>query len=109
MKDRVLQINEKAQHLLAEIFSKEIEIPMDLFISVTDVDCESNLKTAVVSVSVLPFSRAEEGFAYLIKRKGLIQNLFGKRFNMKFTPILTYKLDETGETTDKIYRLIDSL
>jgi len=109
MSDRMLQINEKLQHKLAEILSLRIEVPFDFFISVVRIDCSNDLKRAKAYLSILPFNKAEDGLAYMINHKGEIQKLLGQNLNMKYTPILHYYLDETEEKTSQVYSAIEDI
>jgi len=109
MSERMLHVNERIQQVLAEVLSKEAEIPAEYFISVTKVNCAPNLRNAFVSVSIFPFTKAKEGLEYLNKHKRFIQGLFGEHINLKFTPVLEYRLDESEQTADEIYQIIDHL
>jgi ribosome-binding factor A len=109
MSERMPQVNERIQRVLAEVLSTEAEIPSDFFISVTKVKCAPNLRHALIFVSVLPFAKSKEALEFLTKNRKLIQGFFGGKINLKYTPILEYKLDETEEITDQIYSIIDNL
>lgn len=105
----MIQVNEKIQHVLAEIFSKEAEIPTDYFISVTKIDCAPDLRSARVFISILPFNKSEEGLEWLIDNRKIIQGLFGKKVNLKYTPILRFVIDESEQAADEIYSIMDNL
>jgi len=109
MSERMLHINERIQQVLAEVLSKEAEIPSDIFISVAKVTCAPNIRNACVYVSIFPFAKAKEGLEFLNKNKKRIQYLFGEKVNLKFTPVLEYKLDDAEEVADNIYHIIDNL
>lgn len=109
MKDRMTQVNELIQRTLAEIFSQTLEIPFEYFVSVTRVSCSSDLKTARVFLSVLPFAKARDGLVFIIRNKNHIQKLLGEKINIKFTPILHYCLDDSEEKASKVYEVIDAL
>lgn len=109
MSERILHINEHIQKVLAEVLSKEADIPTEFFISVTKVNCAPNLRHAFVSVSIFPFAKAKDGLDYLNKHKKFIQGLFGEHITLRYTPILEYKLDESEQVADEIYAIIDNL
>jgi ribosome-binding factor A len=109
MSDRMLQVNEKVQRILARLFSEEIEIPLEYFISIVKVDCAPNLRTADVYISVLPFNRKDDAIKFLIGHRQIIQGVFGKKANLKYTPILKYIIDESEEHADQIYQMMDNL
>lgn len=103
------QINEKVHHILAELFSQGIEIPVEFFISVVKVACAPDLRTAKVFVSILPFVKSEEGLQWLIDNRKQIQGLFGKKANLKYTPMLRFVIDESEEGADEIFSIMDKL
>lgn len=109
MSDRMLQVNEKIQHALAEIFSLEAEIPKEYFISVTKVDCTADLRHAKVFVSILPFNKSQEGLDWLIENRKLIQGFFGNKIKLKYTPILKFVIDESEQKAEEIYTIMDNL
>lgn len=109
MNERMLQVNEKVHHILAELFSQGIEIPIEFFISVVKVDCAPDLRSAKVYVSILPFPKSEEGLQWLIDNRKQIQGLFGKKANLKYTPMLKFIIDESEQTADEIFSIMDKL
>ncbi|KKQ80909.1 MAG: Ribosome-binding factor A [Parcubacteria group bacterium GW2011_GWC2_38_7] len=109
MTERIQLINEQVQQTLAEVLSKEAEIPAEYFISVTKISCAPNLRHAFAYVSIFPFAKAKEGLDYLNKHKKFIQGLFGEHIKLRYTPILEYRLDESEQTADEIYAIIDNL
>lgn len=106
---RIEQVNAELQKKLAEVFFQKLEIPPGLLLTVTRLDCSTDLKTAKAFISVLPFDRAEEGMRFLAKKRREIQSLFGKNIRIKFTPILNFILDDSEETASKIYQELDNL
>ncbi|MFH0779375.1 MAG: ribosome-binding factor A [Parcubacteria group bacterium] len=106
---RMIQINELIQHALAQIFITDVEVPREFFITVTKIDCASNLKTARAFVSVLPFNKSDEALKFLINSRHEIQKFLGRRINLQFTPILRFSIDDTGETADNIYTTLDKI
>lgn len=106
---RMFQINELIQNALAQIFITDVEVPREFFITVTKVDCASNLKTARAFISVLPFNKSDEALKFLINSRHEIQKFLGRRINLQFTPILRFSIDDTGETANKIYTTLDKI
>ncbi|NQT50345.1 ribosome-binding factor A [Candidatus Kuenenbacteria bacterium] len=109
MNDRMLQVNSMLQQTLAKILSENLEVPFDFFITVTRFDCGPDLKTANVFVSILPFNKAKDGLAFLIKSRYEIKGLLGKKINLKYTPNLTFIIDDAEEMATKIYSTLDEI
>ena len=109
MNEKMIPVNEKIHHILAELFSQGLEIPIEFFISVVKINCAPDLRSAKVFVSILPFAKAEEGLQWLIDNRKQIQGLFGNKVNLKFTPMLKFIIDESEETADEIFSIMDKL
>ncbi|MFH0988082.1 MAG: ribosome-binding factor A [Parcubacteria group bacterium] len=106
---RMEQINDLLQRKLAEMFSTDIEIPSEFFITITKVECAKNLKDADVWFSVLPFNQSEEALKFVIRIRKEIQRKLGDIINLQFTPRLHYHIDETEQTADEIYQTLDKI
>jgi ribosome-binding factor A len=77
------------------------------FVTVTDVVMSPDLKVARVYVSI--FGRGdqkEETLAVLEEHKGQIRSELGARVRLKFTPAISFLLDETLDHALRIERLI---
>lgn len=107
---RLQQINENLQQTLSEILSQEIELPFDFLVSVTKFDCAPNLKTAKVSLSILPFTKAQDGMNWIIAHRKEIQYELGIRIRrLHDTPIMKFILDTTEEKVSEINSIFDDL
>jgi len=108
MSDRMLQVNELLRDKLAHVFSQELEIPVDFFITITKVSASNDLRAAKVWLSVLPFDKARQGMAWVINHRKEVQRLLGKQTKkMKNTPILRFELDQSEQKSSEIYEIMD--
>jgi len=104
------QKNEQFHQYLAEIFSLEIEIPLDMFITIRKVQLTSDLKNAKVFISVLPFHKMEDGLNFLVKNKNLIKKHLGPKIkNWRVMPELRFITDDTEEKVSEVHELIEHL
>jgi len=103
----MLQINSLIIGKLGEVFSRELEMPSELFVTISKVETGSDLKTAKVKLTVFPFEKSQDGLALVIRHKKAIQRALGKLIAIKFTPKLFFVIDDTEEKVDNIYKLID--
>ncbi len=78
MNDRMLQVNELLRSRLAHIFSLKLEIPVEFFVTITDVTASPDLRNATVYLSILPEKNQREGMAWIINNRKEIQRLLGK-------------------------------
>ena len=107
---RLDQIDEQLQQTLAEVLSTEIELPLDFLVSVTKFECSSDLHTAKVSLSVLPFNKAQDGMNWVIAHRKEIQYQLGlKNKRLHHTPVMRFVLDNTEEKASEIYSIIDKI
>ena len=108
--DRIVRINELLKRVLADLmetlgFNEE----QGVIISITRVDCASNLKTASVYVSILGAKNEEEEARIvrrLIERKAEIQSLMSKEVILKYTPVLHFVLDHSVADGDRVLDLL---
>ena len=108
--DRLVRVNELLKRVLADLmetlgFNEE----QGRIISITRVDCASNLKTAAVYVSILGAKNEEEEARIvrrLIERKSEIQSLMSKEVILKYTPVLHFVLDHSVADGDRVLDLL---
>ena len=108
--DRIARINELLKRVLADLmetlgFNEE----QGRIISITRVDCASNLKSAAVYVSILGAKNEEEEariIRRLIERKSEIQSLMSKEVILKYTPVLQFVLDHSVADGDRVLDLL---
>ena len=108
--DRLVRVNELLKRVLADLmetlgFNEE----QGRIISITRVDCASNLKTAAVYVSILGAKNEEEEARIvrrLIERKSEIQSLMSKEVILKYAPVLHFVLDHSVADGDRVLDLL---
>jgi ribosome-binding factor A len=95
---RANRLAEEMKKEISEILRDEIKDPRVGFVSVTRVEVSSDLRYARVYVSVLgdPVERREAEKA-LKKAGGFIRSQLAHRIRLRYTPELTFKLDESIE------------
>ena len=108
--DRIVRINELLKRVLADLmetlgFNEE----HGCIISITRVDCASNLKSAQVYVSILGAKNDEAEqrvIRRLIDRKAEIQTLVSREVILKYTPVLQFILDKSVSEGDRVLDLL---
>ena len=108
--DRIVRINELLKRVLADLLETlGYNEEQGKIISITRVDCASNLKTAGVYVSILGAKNEEEEARIvrrLIERKAEIQSLMSKEVILKYTPVLHFVLDHSVADGDRVLDLL---
>ena len=108
--DRLVRVNELLKRVLADLLETlGYNEEQGKIISITRVDCASNLKTASVYVSILGAKNEEEEVRIvrrLIERKAEIQSLMSKEVILKYTPVLHFVLDHSVADGDRVLDLL---
>lgn len=108
---RLTRINEEMRKEISEIIRTEIKDPavQDVMISVISVDTTNDLKTAKVYISVLQDNKKQEVLAGLQKAQGYIRREVAHRINLRNTPELLFRLDESIERGIEMSKLISDV
>src|SRR5918999_4244088 len=103
------RVNAAVREVLSEAVG-ELKDPRIGFVTVTSVKTSTDLRSAVVFVSVLGSERKRartiEG---LQAAHGLLQARIARELRMKRTPTLTFEYDDSVERGVRMTRLIDEL
>ena len=108
--DRIVRINELLKRVLADLMETlALNEENGCIISITRVECASNLKSAQVYVSILGAKNDEAEqrvIRRLIERKSEIQSLMSKEVILKYTPVLHFVLDHSVADGDRVLDLL---
>jgi ribosome-binding factor A len=109
MSERMRRVNESVRQVLAEALP-ELKDPRIGLVTVTGVETSSDLRHAVVYVSVLGGARKRRAsLVGLEAAHGLLQSRLARELRMKRTPTLTFEYDPSVEHGVRMSRLIDEL
>lgn len=107
--NRIDRINELIRTTVAEIISRELELPLGVFVTVVKVDTTRDLRYTRVFVSVFPEKKFGKTLEVLRKRLYLIQGALNKKLQMKPLPRIEFVPDKTEVEADKIEKLLKEL
>jgi ribosome-binding factor A len=109
MSDRMRRVNAAVREVLAEAVG-ELRDPRIGFVTVTDVKTSTDLRHAVVYVSVLGSeTKRENTLAGLQAAHGVLQGRIAQELRLKRTPQLAFEYDESVERGVRMSHLIDEL
>jgi ribosome-binding factor A len=109
MSDRMRRVNAAVREVLSEAVG-ELKDPRIGFVTVTGVETSTDLRQAVVYVSVLGSERKRENtIAGLQAAHGLLQAKIARELRLKRTPQLTFEYDPSVERGVRMTQLIDEL
>jgi ribosome-binding factor A len=109
MSERMRRVNAAVREVLSEAVG-ELKDPRIGFVTVTGVQTTSDLRQAVVYVSVLGSERKrDQSIDGLQAAHGLLQAKIARELRLKRTPQLTFEYDPTVERGVRMTQLIDEL
>ena len=108
--NRLNRINEELKKEISQIISFELKNPdITGLISVTKVKITPDLKYAQVYVSMINSKNEEKTINALKQASGFIRSLLAKRINLRITPELVFKKDDSMEYGMKIDAILKDL
>jgi len=107
MTHRPEKVEQFIKEEVSEILQREVKDPRIGFVSVTDVEVSADLRHAHVYVSVLGDRDAKAAtMAGLLSALGYIRRALGQRLQMRYTPDITFRLDESIERGSRVMKLL---
>ena len=107
---RQLRVGEELRHALAEVLGRgELRDPnlRGRAITVTEVRASPDLKRAIAFVTPLGDESTDSGILLALGRaSSYLQGEIGRRIRLKFTPRLSFELDDRFEYASKIDNLL---
>ncbi len=105
---RMERLAEAVKQEVSKIILFELKDPRVSFITVTKAEITPDLKRAKIYVSILGDDAIQKKTLIGLEHaKGFIQSAVGSRLQIRYTPLLTFCLDETIKKSAHISRLID--
>ena len=106
---RMRKVNSTIREVLADEVERLTDPRLEL-VSVTGVETSPDLRTAVVYVSTVDLERGPEAVAALTRASKRLQGAVGRQVRMKYTPQLSFRLDDAivqGERIEALLRDMD--
>ncbi len=103
MSMRVERVSALIKEELCKIFREKIRDPRVGFLTITNVDLTADLRSARVYFSVIGDDKVKKDTLDVIRKaSGFIRGQLGSRIRIKFTPELTFMLDNSLEHSQHI-------
>jgi ribosome-binding factor A len=107
---RLDRVNELLKHELGEIIRRDFSIADNGLVSVSAVETSGDLRSAKVFISVLGKPEQRKKAIHTIERARVaIQAEIGRSIVLKYTPTLTFFLDDTIEKANRVLQIIDEI
>jgi ribosome-binding factor A len=104
---RASRVGEQVKKVLSYVLQHEMKDPRIGFVTVTAVEMSGDLQQAKVFISVLGGGdQREQTLEGLEKAKGFLRTEIGRRIQLRHTPELVFKFDESIEHGQHITKLL---
>jgi ribosome-binding factor A len=107
---RVERVAEAIRQEVSKIILYELNDPRIAFVTVTNVEASPDLRNATVLISILedeggsPQKTVMKGLEHA---RGFIQREVAARLKMRYTPAITFCLDESSKKSLRVLKLIN--
>lgn len=105
MTNRLLRVNELVRRELSSIITRDMTFE-NVLVTVNQVDVTPDLRNAHVFVSVLGKGSHKGVIADLESNRVALQAALMKHVVLKYTPHLTFHLDDSIERGDRVFKIL---
>ena len=110
MSRRTDRVSDVLRAELSDLILREVHDPRVKLASITEVDVTTDLRRAIVKVSVLgDDQQRQEAIEGLRHARGFLRTELSHRLRTRVTPELVFELDRGAEHSQKISDLLESL
>jgi ribosome-binding factor A len=107
---RIQRVRELLKREIGELLRRELPVHEAGLFSVNDVEVSGDLQTAKVFVSVLGNAdQQKRAPAMLGEMRSRIQSLVGRDLALRYTPVLTFVVDDSIAKGNRVLQIIDEL
>jgi len=104
------RVRELLKRAIGEAIRREFNVSEAGLISVNDIDCAGDLKSATVFISILGNAdQQKRGLALLTEHRARIQGLMAKAVVLKYTPTLRFVVDDSIVRGNRVMQIIEEL
>ena len=111
--DRLTRVNEILKREIADVLEKNGINESNFTVSVTKVILSTNLRSAVVFISILGGKDPEENYRKvlprLMKLRPLVQSNIARHVTLKYTPVIRFEHDLNIVEGDHVLALLQEL
>ncbi|MDP2656255.1 MAG: ribosome-binding factor A [bacterium] len=109
METRIAKINELIRAELAMTLKRTVEFRLGTLVTITTVECDSELKNATVHLTVFPQDYEKEALLLIKKLSGPLQHALNHKLSMRFVPQLSYYIDKEQTAGYAVEELLNSI
>lgn len=109
MSERMLQVNTVIRQYVDEFFIREMEMPRDLFVSITKVKTSKDLRYSTIYLTVIPDNKRGTALRLLRGQRGRIHKYLKKHLHMKYIPRVQFNIDGQEAYGQQMDRLLEDI
>lgn len=109
MSHRLKQVSALIRKDVAAIIQRDLELPRGVIVGVTKVIVGPDLKFARIFVSIMPEIESAAVLKFLNDNRKIVQQVLVSNLTMKFSPKISFALDQTEMRAQQIESLLDSI
>jgi len=107
MSFRPERLAEAIKKEVSELLREELKDPRIGFVTITSVEVSKDLRCANIYASVLGDSKDQKAtIEALQKAQGFVRGELGRRIRLRYTPEITFKLDQSISRGSKLISLM---
>jgi ribosome-binding factor A len=107
---RLQRVSGEIKKEIGQIISQDVKDPRIGFVTITKVDITRDLRIAKVYFSVLGSKKQSRDTQVGLSRScGYIRKLLSQRMNLRYTPQLQFRLDESVKHSIHISEILDKI
>lgn len=108
MKDRLKRVNELIKKEIGFILEEDFSFE-NCLVTVSEAKVSPDLREARIFISTFPYNKKDEILKEISLNLSKIQELFGERIKLKYTPKLKFLFDESFEESSKLDSLFEKI
>jgi ribosome-binding factor A len=103
-------VRELLKREIGEVIRREFPVSEAGLVTVNDVDVAGDLHSAIVFISILGNAdQQKRGLSLLTRHRKRIQGLVGRAVVLKYTPTLTFLIDDSVARGNRVLQIIEEL
>jgi len=106
---RIKKVNELIKRVLGKIILKEIDLPKNILITLSQTQTTKDLKESKVFVSVLPENKTKEMLKILNREIYGLQQKLNKILNMRPVPKIKFVEDKKLREAQKVEEILENI
>jgi ribosome-binding factor A len=107
---RIQRVRELLKREIGEAIRREFPVSEAGLVTVNDVDVTGDLHSAIVFISILGTQDQQKRGVGLLKRhRKRIQGLVARSVVLKYTPTLTFRVDDSVGRGNRVLQIIEEL